>query len=116
MEAGRLVHLTREGDYQIGQQFDSSEEMARREYLRGLKGDRARSALSVRHITFRQGYDLGVFGTLDQAARETMKIIVEAHPKKIHPVPSDVDEWTKHMKFAISVVLRALRTICGRWG
>jgi len=75
VEAGRLVHLTREGDYQIGQQFDSSEEMARREYLRGLKGDRARSALSVRHITFRQGYDLGVFETLDQAAREAMKIM-----------------------------------------
>ena len=32
-----------------------------------------------------------------------MKIIVEAHPKKIHPVPSDVDEWTKHMKFAINL-------------
>jgi hypothetical protein len=38
---------------------------------------------------------------IDQALRAAMQTIVKAHPLQLHPFPTSLDEWSKHLRMAV---------------
>jgi len=95
--------LTPTGAYVVGTRFDASEELASPAYFGTKPGDEIRRELSAGlYFSFRQGYDLPAFNTIDEKLREAMAIIVHEHPGQTHPVPGDLDEWAKHVRLAVN--------------
>jgi hypothetical protein len=95
--------LTPTGAYVVGTRFDASEELASPAYFGTKPGTEIRSELRAGlYFSFRQGYDLPAFNTIDVKLREAMAIIVHGHPGQTHPVPSDLDEWAKHVRLAVN--------------
>ena len=68
---------------------------------RVLRDDERKRVANGGVFSFRQGYDLAAFGTLDYAVRSAVYSIVHGHPLKIHPVPKDLGEWRKHMRMSV---------------
>ncbi|HZO97084.1 MAG TPA: hypothetical protein VFB42_06905 [Gaiellaceae bacterium] len=98
--------ITPQGAYVQGAAFDASEEVAQPVYFGGMTGNQIQADLVARGkqwspFSFRQGFDLGAFNVLDATLRAAMRAIVETHPLKKHPFPTDLDEWTKHVRFAV---------------
>lgn len=98
--------LTPTGEYVLGQAFECSEEISRPEYFGSSSGNQIRRALEKDvnqwgYFSFRQGWDLGAFNTLDKAMHMAMRSIVENHPQHCHPFPTSLEEWAKHVKMAV---------------
>jgi hypothetical protein len=93
--------LTPEGAYVFGQHFDCTEELASPTYFGGKSGNEIQQHVAQHYFSFRQGYDLAAFGVIEAKLREAMVTLIYAHPTQAHPVPLDLDEWTKHVRFAV---------------
>jgi hypothetical protein len=52
-------------------------------------------------FSFRQGYDLAAFNAIDAALRAAMQTLVTAHPLQIHPFPTTLSEWAKHLRMSV---------------
>ncbi len=89
------------GAYEVVDKFSCSEELGTA-YFVGKNGDEIRDHVRQRFFSFRQGYDLGSFGAIDEALRAAMYAIVHTHPSKPHPAPTTLDEWSKHVAFAVN--------------
>ena len=70
---------------------DSSPETIR-EYLRGR-------AEAYNPHWFHQGFDLGVFNTLDAFLRASFRLLIEGHTR--HSFPNTLAEWSHHLSMAI---------------
>jgi hypothetical protein len=98
--------LTDDGAYLLGVGFVFSEELGKPGYFDGRTGNAIHVEVTqmVRNwnpFSFRQGYDLGAFNTLDATIRMAMRAIVESHPRRLHPFPEDLGEWSKHVRMAV---------------
>lgn len=93
--------LTPTGGYVLGKSFTCSEEISDQKYFGDKPGNKIRTKLKNGYFSFRQGWDLGAFNTLDLALRTAMRSIVETHPQKRHPFPSSLEEWSKHVRMAV---------------
>lgn len=92
--------------YTLGTRFDRSEEIAQPTYFGTKAGNQIRADVTamVRSgglFSFRQGYDLAAFNAIDQGLRQAMQAIVHGHPLNLHPFPTDLDEWSKHLRMAV---------------
>lgn len=95
------TELTPEGAYLTGDSYTCSEELSHESYFGGKSGDEIREWVSERYFSFRQGYDLGSFGAIDEALRQAIGAIIHTHPRKPHPLPDSLEEWSKHVAFAV---------------
>jgi hypothetical protein len=95
--------LTPSGAYVVGKQFVCSEELSQPTYFGGQLGNQIQQYAYTHHFSFRQGYDLAAFGTIEEKLREAMTTLIYGHPTQQHPVPMDLDEWAKHVRFAVQV-------------
>jgi hypothetical protein len=93
--------LNLDGSYECGDHFDCSEELATDTYFGDKSGSEIRDYVRNHLFSFRQGYDLGSFGAIDEALRGAMKAIVYTHPRKPHPEPTTLREWAKHVALAV---------------
>lgn len=98
--------LREDGAYIAGDEFVFSEELGKPAYFDGRTGNQIRDEVrrtveQWQPFSFRQGYDLGAFNVLDHVIRMAMKAIVETHPRQLHPFPTDLAEWSKHVRLAI---------------
>jgi hypothetical protein len=87
----------------VGKQFVCSEELSQPTYFGGQLGNQIQQYAYTHHFSFRQGYDLAAFGTIEEKLREAMTTLIYGHPTQQHPVPMDLDEWAKHVRFAVQV-------------
>lgn len=90
----------------LAQAFVRSEEIAQPVYFGAKTGNAIRSDVvaavaSGGLFSFRQGTDLAAFNAIDTGLRAAMQLIVQGHPLNIHPVPSTLDEWSKHLRMAV---------------
>jgi hypothetical protein len=90
----------------LGQSFVRSEEIAQPGYFGGKTGNQIRLDVAnrVNHgglFSFRQGYDLAAFNAIDQGLRAAMQMIVQGHPLGLHPFPSTLEEWAKHVRMSV---------------
>jgi hypothetical protein len=95
--------LTPTGAYVVGTRFDCSEELSQPTYFGGQTGDQIQQQVYRHYFSFRQGYDLAAFATLEAKLREAMTTLIYGHPNQLHPVPLDLEEWAKHVRFAVEV-------------
>jgi hypothetical protein len=95
--------LTPTGAYVLGTKFDCSEELSSPAYFAGKTGSEIQRYAYRHYFSFRQGYDLAAFNVLDEKVREAMTTIIYGHPGQLHPVPLDLNEWAKHVRFAVEV-------------
>jgi hypothetical protein len=95
--------LTPTGAYVLGSHFTCSEELSQPNYFGGQTGKQIQQYAYTHYFSFRQGYDLAAFGTIEEKMREAMTTLVYAHPTQLHPVPLDLHEWAKHVRFAVEV-------------
>ncbi len=93
--------LNPDGSYEVGEGFDCSEELAQEVYFGRKRGGETRDYVRSHFFSFRQGYDLGSFNTIDEALRAAMQVIIHTHPNKPHPVPTTLPEWSKHVALAV---------------
>jgi len=93
--------LSDDGFYQVGDHFTSSEELSRDIYLGKVPRDEWRAALKKTPFSFRHGTDLAAFNTIDSKLHEAMDLLIAGHPRKVHPLPENLEEWSKHMVFRI---------------
>jgi hypothetical protein len=91
-----------------GTAFVWSDEIANEPYYPDKTGDEIRDAVranvaagSLLSFSFRQGYDLGAFNAIDTGLRDAMQAIVHGHPLNLHPFPTSLDEWAKHLRMAV---------------
>lgn len=89
------------GAYEVVDHFVCSEELAQPVYFGGKSADEIRDYVRNGFFSFRQGYDLGSFGAIDQGLRAAMAAIVKTHPTKPHPEPASLEEWSKHVALAV---------------
>jgi hypothetical protein len=90
----------------LGTRFVWSNEIPREPYFPDMTGDAIRADIRQRVssgglFSFRQGYDLAAFNTIDEALRVAMLRIVLGHPLRLHPFPTTLDEWSKHLRMAV---------------
>jgi hypothetical protein len=83
-----------------------SDEIPKPPYFPGMTGNQIRADPRVQGqagelFSFRQGYDLAAFNTIDAALRAAMSAIIQHHPLQVHPVPTTLDEWSKHLRMAV---------------
>jgi hypothetical protein len=91
--------LTANGAYVVGTKFDCSEEISDTKYFHTKPGNQIRAEVAWPHyFSFRQGYDLGVFNTIDQALRLAMNSLIAAG---LRPTPTTLDELADHVEFQI---------------
>lgn len=98
--------LSPTGGYVLGTQFDSSDEIPQPTYFGTKTGNQIRADVraSVKAgglFSFRQGYDLAAFNAIDAGLRAAMQAIVQGHPLRLHPFPTTLDEWAKHLRMAV---------------
>ncbi len=93
--------LNSDGSYDVGDRFDRSEELAQPAYFGGKSGSEIRDYVRSHFFSFRQGFDLGSFGAIDESLRAAMQAIIHTHPLKPHPVPTTLNEWSKHVALAV---------------
>jgi hypothetical protein len=93
--------LPPEGTYTVTDHFDCSEELGRPEYYGAKGGNTIRNELRTQIFSFRQGYDLGSFSVIDEALHEALGVIIHNHPRRPHPAPATLAEWSKHVAFKI---------------
>lgn len=93
--------LRPDGSYEVGPRFECSEELRQPGYFGRKRGDQIREYVRGHCFSFRQGFDLGSFGAIDQALREAMQAIIQTHPNQPHPVPETLDEWSKHVALTV---------------
>lgn len=96
------LELTDTGAYRWGDVFECSEELSQPTYFGPKSGHEIRQEVSTIYFSFRQGYDLAAFNVIDAKLREAMAVIVHGHPTQPHPVPAELEEWSKHVKFAVN--------------
>jgi hypothetical protein len=99
------TQLTPQGPI-LGPRFERSEEIAQPTYFGAKTGDTIRAEITqmVKNgglFSFRQGYDLAAFNVLDLALRQAMYALVQVHPLGVHPFPTDLEEWSKHLRMAV---------------
>lgn len=92
----------------VAQKFTRSEEIAQPGYFGAKNGNAIRADVraSVKGggalaFSFRQGTDLAAFNAIDAGLRIAMEAIVKTHPLSIHPVPTTLAEWSKHLRMAV---------------
>jgi hypothetical protein len=93
--------LTPDGIYEVGDGFEYSEELAQPTYFGTMRGSEIREYVQGNFFSFRQGFDLGSFGAIDASLRSAMQAIIHTHPRRPHPLPATLDEWSKHVSLAI---------------
>jgi hypothetical protein len=85
-----------------GTKFVWSDEIRQPAYFGNMTGNQIRAHPAVQTLfSFRQGHDLAAFNTIDAALRDAMKAIVQQHPLQLHPQPTDLAEWEKHLRMAV---------------
>jgi hypothetical protein len=90
--------INADGSYTVGQGFDHSEELSQANYFGSTPGDEIRASLADRWFSFRQGYDLAAFNTIDQKLREAMEVLMTAGHR---PQPLTLPEWAEHVALGI---------------
>jgi hypothetical protein len=95
------TELHPDGRYDFTDHFVCSEELAQPTYFGEKSGKAIREALRTQMFSFRQGYDLASFNAIDEALRRAIMTILVTHPSKPHPVPTTLQEWSKHVALAI---------------
>jgi len=90
----------------LGTSFVTSEEIAQPAYFGSKTGNQIRADVLGRVQTgglfsFRQGIDLAAFNAIDAGLRAAMQAIVRTHPLRLHPFPTSLDEWSKHLRMAV---------------
>jgi hypothetical protein len=89
-----------------GTQFQWSDEIPKDGYFPKMSGNQIRADPRVSSqegelFSFRQGADLAAFNTIDSALRLAMAAMIKHHPLQIHKFPTDLDEWSKHLRMAV---------------
>jgi hypothetical protein len=95
------LSITESGTYVRGSCFDCSEELSSDTYFGTQAGGEIRRYLQDHYFGFRQGTDLAAFGVIDQKLREAVQILLHGHAAKPLPIPDTLDEWAKHVAYAI---------------
>jgi hypothetical protein len=93
--------LHEDGRYEVGVGFDWSEELGREVYYGSKRGSEIRASLRGQTFQFRQGYDLGSYGLIDEALHQAIGVIIHQHPRSPQLAPTTVEEWSKHVAFKI---------------
>jgi hypothetical protein len=93
--------LTPEGAYIIGDEFVHREELGQPEYFGGRTSAEIRDHVRTRVYSYRQGFDLPAFNSIDDALREAMRTIVHNHPGTPVPIPTTLADWEKHVQLSI---------------
>ena len=87
------------GAYVVGNQFDCSEEITQPYYFGADSGNVIRGKVTFpQYFSFRQGYSLGTFNTIDAALRLSMDTLVQGG---LQPVPTTLTDLADRMKFQI---------------
>lgn len=89
-----------------GTHFVWSDEIPQPGYFPNMTGNQIRADPRVvsqagELFSFRQGADLAAFNAIDTALRVAMEAIIQHHPLQIHPFPTDLAEWSKHLRMAV---------------
>ena len=93
------IGLTPGGAYVIGNKFDCSDEVIDPQYFGTKTGDAIKAQVAwPNYFSFRQGYDLVRFNTLDAGLRMVMDILIRA---KLHGVPTSLAELSEHVQFQV---------------
>jgi hypothetical protein len=93
--------LTETGAYVLGDEFVVREEIGQPEYFGGLTSAAIQERVANNVFSYRQGYDLGAFNTIDDGLREAMRVIVHLHPGHPQPIPDSLHEIEKHVRLSI---------------
>lgn len=93
--------LTPSGEYLLGDHFVHREELRQPEYFGGRTAAEIRAHVTQSVFSYRQGFDLGAFNSIDTALREAMRQIVHHHPGQPVPTPTTLDDWEKHIRLSI---------------
>jgi len=93
-----------EGYVDIRKEYLVTEELWKKEYIGDSLPETIREYLRQRARDyhphwFHQGFDLGVFNTLDAFLRASFRLLIERHPK--HSFPETLTEWSRHLSMAI---------------
>lgn len=93
-----------EGYTDIRKDFDVSEELWKPEYIENSTPQTIRNYLRQRArdytpFWFHQGFDLGVFNTLDYFLRQSFRLLIENRPNL--SFPANLDEWGKQLSMSI---------------
>jgi hypothetical protein len=87
------------GVYVVGNQFDCSEEIVQPYYFGAQPGNVIRSLVVFpQYFSFRQGYSLATFNSIDAALRAAMDTLVLGG---LQPVPATLSDQADRMKFQI---------------
>jgi hypothetical protein len=91
--------LTTTGNYVVGNQFDCSDEIIDPKYFGTKKGNQIRADLvPPAYFSFRQGYKLAAFNTIEVALRLAMNALVDG---KLQPAATTLEQLAKQVKFQI---------------
>ncbi len=87
----------------ITKEFGPSEELWQAKYIEKSTPDTIREYLGQRAkeyepFWFHQGFDLGVFNTLDWFLRQSFRVLIE---HKTREFPTTLTEWGKHLSMSI---------------
>lgn len=88
----------------IKKDFGVSEELWKKEYIGDATPQNIRAYLKERAESynpfwFHQGFDLGIFNTLDYFLRQSFRLLIENHPN--HSFPKTLGEWGRHLSMSI---------------
>ncbi|MGB0094850.1 MAG: hypothetical protein WBP81_20240 [Solirubrobacteraceae bacterium] len=95
------LELKPNGIYTWGEKFVCSEELSQENYFGARHGPEIQELVRTGFFSFRQGYDLGSFGAIDQKLREALDAIIHSHPAQPHQAPTTLRDWAKHVALAI---------------
>lgn len=95
------LELRPDGIYTWDEEFVRSEELSQEMYFGCRRGSEIQDHVRTHFFSFRQGYDLGSFGVIDQKLREALDAIIHSHPGRPHQPPTTLREWAKHVALAI---------------